>query len=136
MDNLPPSRRSCLMARIRGKNTGPEVAVRRLLHSMGYRFRLHRRDLPGSPDLVLPRFKLAIFVHGCFWHRHPKCRLASTPTTNSAFWLEKFRANRKRDQRNERQLAAAGWRVVVVWQCQLAHVEKLKARLRQIIDER
>ncbi|HVA50079.1 MAG TPA: DNA mismatch endonuclease Vsr [Pirellulales bacterium] len=136
MDMLTGAQRSALMGRVRGKDTKPELALRRLLHRMGYRFRLHRRDLPGSPDLVLPRFKLAIFVHGCFWHRHPRCRLATTPATNSAFWLEKFRTNRKRDRRNQRQLAAAGWRVLVVWQCELAQVDKLKERLRGLIEER
>lgn len=136
MDRLTSAQRSALMARVRGKNTAPELALRRLLHGMGYRFRLHRGDLPGSPDLVLPRFKVAIFVHGCFWHRHAKCRLATVPATNTAFWIEKFRANQKRDRSKEKQLTAVGWRVLVIWQCQLAQPDELRERISRFVNER
>ncbi len=107
------------MSRIRGKDTKSEMAVRSMLHAMGARFRLHRRDLPGSPDIVLPRRNLVVFVHGCFWHRHRGCKVAATPKTRRAFWQAKFAANIARDRRVIRRLRAAGWRVAVVWECQL-----------------
>lgn len=115
----PPSReRSALMARVRGRDTKPEVTVRRALNAMGKRFRLFRRDLPGRPDIVLPRYGLALFVHGCFWHRHEGCRLSSTPKTRVEFWAEKFAANIARDARSVAELRALGWRVGVIWECE------------------
>lgn len=117
------------MGRVRGKNTGPEVMVRRIAHALGYRFRIHRRDLPGTPDLVFSGKRKAIFVHGCFWHRHPGCRKASTPMTRSEFWQAKFARNVERDARNERELRAAGWDVLTVWECETRDVETLSSTL-------
>ena len=107
------------MANIKGSNTGPEIALRKALHALGLRFRLHDRKLPGRPDIVLPRWKAVIFVHGCFWHRHEGCRYATVPATRPQFWNEKFAANVSRDQRNLDGLASAGWRTRVVWECDL-----------------
>jgi len=106
------------MARVAQKGSQPEMVVRRALHGLGYRFRLHRRDLPGSPDLVLVRQRLAIFVHGCFWHRHPGCKHTTSPKTRAAFWEAKFAANIARDQRVTTTLQSLGWRVNVVWECE------------------
>lgn len=117
------------MSRIRSKDTTPEKTVRSLLHRMGYRFRLHRRDLPGKPDIVLPKYRTAIFVHGCFWHRHPGCRCTTTPKSNVDFWQAKFRANVERDRKARRDLRAGGWQVVVVWECQTKHLDTLAERL-------
>lgn len=100
------------------KHTAPEMAVRRILHAMGYRFRVQRRDLPGSPDIVLPKYKTAIFVHGCFWHRHPSCKKATTPKTRVPFWIEKFERNVLRDRQKEAALREMGWQVLVVWECE------------------
>ena len=111
--------RSRNMSAIKSKNTKPEIAVRKLLHSMGYRFRLHRKDLPGSPDIVLPKYKTVIFVHGCFWHRHENCKYASTPKTRREFWEKKFRENINRDNLNQANLALKGWKIIIIWECQL-----------------
>ena len=119
------------MSRVRGRDTKPEMIVRRALHAMGYRFRLHRRDLPGSPDLVLPSRSVALFVHGCFWHRHSGCRLASTPKTRTDFWLAKFQRNVARDAANEARLRELGWRVIVVWECETRSPISLEERLRK-----
>lgn len=117
------------MARIRGKNTGPELAVRKVLHRLGFRFRLHRRDLPGRPDLVLPRHRTAVLVHGCFWHRHQGCKNATTPKSNVEFWEAKFARNTARDAETEQALTACGWRVLTVWECETVSVEQLQAKL-------
>src|SRR5208283_218253 len=109
VDRISRESRSALMRAVRGKDTKPEVRVRRVLHHMGLRFRLHRGDLPGRPDIVLPRWKLVIFVHGCFWHRHAGCKKTTTPAANHAFWQNKFEQNRKRDRRKCRQLRQCGW---------------------------
>lgn len=119
VDFLSPSERSERMSRIRSSNTSPEVAVRRALHRLGFRFRLNRKDLPGSPDIVLPRFKTVVFVHGCFWHRHVGCKVATTPKSNTDFWVEKFDRNVARDTRSRQLLEAQGWKVIVVWECEL-----------------
>ena len=111
--------RSRNMSAIKSKNTKPEIAVRKLLHSMGYRFRLHRKDLPGSPDIVLPKYKTVIFVHGCFWHRHENCKYASTPKTRQEFWEAKFRENIKRDKLNQENLSSKGWKIIIVWECEI-----------------
>ena len=116
-DIVDRQRRSEMMAGIRGRDTAPEMAVRRIAHRMGLRFRLHRKNLPGRPDLVLPKHRLAVFVHGCFWHRHEGCRYASTPKSRVAFWTEKFESNVARDARQEAALRALGWRVLIIWQC-------------------
>ena len=117
------------MARIRGANTKPEVVVRKLLHGMGYRYRLHDRKLPGRPDIVLRRRRSVIFVHGCFWHQHPGCSRAFQPATNIGFWSTKFQANMDRDSRACTELARLGWRVLVVWECEVREPESLKSRL-------
>ena len=118
VDSLSPERRSWNMGRIRARNTRPEIIVRSLLHRMGYRFSLRRNDLPGKPDIVLPKHRTVIFVHGCFFHRHAGCSYASEPKTNAEFWRQKFEANVRRDRRNQNQLRNEGWRVIVVWECQ------------------
>ena len=105
------------MSRVSGKNTKPELVVRSLLHNIGYRFRLHRNDLPGKPDIILPKYKKIIFVHGCFWHVHDGCNFSMTPSSRKEFWSEKFETNEKRDKRNYDALLASGWRVLVVWEC-------------------
>ena len=111
--------RSRNMSAIKSKNTKPEITLRKLLHSMGYRFRLHRKDLPGSPDIVLPKYKTVIFVHGCFWHRHENCKYASTPKTREEFWEAKFRENINRDKLNQENLSSKGWKIIVVWECEI-----------------
>jgi DNA mismatch endonuclease, patch repair protein len=126
------------MRRIRSKDTGPERTVRSILHRMGYRFRLHRTDLPGSPDLVLPGRRAVIFVHGCYWHRHRACRRGqSTPSENTDFWQAKFDKNQARDVRVEKELADLGWKVVVVWECEIKprNIEALKTRLQKELSQ-
>lgn len=117
MDRLTPAQRSGHMSRIRQADTRPELQVRRGLHAARLRFRLHRKDLPGRPDIVLPRHSAVIFVHGCFWHGHKGCRYAVVPKTRRPFWKEKFRANRERDVRQKKELRRLKWRVLVVWEC-------------------
>ena len=114
-----PKKRSEIMAKVHSANTAPEIRVRKLLHSMGYRFRLHRRDLPGNPDIVLPKYKTVIFVHGCFWHGCPTCRHASIrPVTNAEYWERKLNRTLERDKNNVAALEHMGWRVVIVWECE------------------
>lgn len=132
MDNMSPDRRSEVMARIGGKNTKPEILVRRVLHAMGYRFRLHRKDLPGKPDIVLPKYRTVVFVHGCFWHGCQKCdRGTRKPKSNEEFWLRKIEGNRRRDSDSRKRLEELGWRVVVVWQCEIANIEALRVNLNR-----
>jgi DNA mismatch endonuclease (patch repair protein) len=135
-DTLTPSQRSACMAAIRGADTRPEMAVRRLVHSLGHRYRLHHRKLPGTPDLVLPRHKCVVFVHGCFWHMHYCKRGKSTPRTNAEFWRTKRERTRIRDRRNIAALKRAGWRVFVVWECQTREPLKLADRLDAFIGSR
>nr|WP_323873615.1 DNA mismatch endonuclease Vsr [Roseomonas mucosa] len=123
------------MSRVAQKNTKPEMIVRSLAHGLGYRFRLHRSDLPGTPDIVFPRLRKAIFVHGCFWHRHPGCRLASTPKSRPEFWEPKFRANVERDHRKEEQLRKAGWDVETIWECETRDPGRLMERLKATLSE-
>lgn len=111
--------RSKNMSAIKGKNTSPEMIVRKALFSHGFRYRLHVSALPGKPDIVLPKYKTVIFVHGCFWHRHEGCRYATTPESNRDFWLEKLTANVQRDQMNYQKLQSMGWKIVLVWECEL-----------------
>lgn len=129
MDTFSPEERSRIMRRVRGKDTAPELRVRGTLHRMGYRFRLHRRDLPGNPDIVLPKHRTVVFVHGCFWHRHPGCKAASTPAARQEYWLPKFERTVKRDRAARRKLAALGWRVIVIWECQTKDRAKLARKL-------
>lgn len=124
-DRIDQKRRSANMAAIKAKHTGPEVSVRKALHAKGFRFRLHRSDLPGRPDVVLPKYRVALFVHGCFWHRHQGCADASIPKSNTEFWLTKLNGNVSRDKRNREELIALGWRVYVVWECELKN-KKMK----------
>lgn len=135
-DIFSPSDRSALMSRIRGKDTAPERAVRSLVHGLGYRFRLHGRDLPGRPDLVLPRLATVIFVHGCFWHRHQGCRFATTPATRVRFWKEKFDRNVERDRQTAAALRRLGWSVITVWECQLRHPDRVLSRLARVLAAR
>ncbi|HUV50351.1 MAG TPA: very short patch repair endonuclease [Anaerolineae bacterium] len=122
MDTLTLEKRSWNMGRIRSKDTKPEKAVRSLLHKSGYRFRIHRKDLPGKPDIVLPKFKTVIFVHGCFWHRHDGCEYAYTPKSRQEFWKAKFKGNIKRDQKNRDELERLGWKVIVIWECEIKNL--------------
>lgn len=133
-DHLDPDARSRLMAKIGPKNSKPEMTVRRLAHALGYRFRLHRRDLPGTPDLVFPSRRKAIFVHGCWWHRHADCKKATEPKTRSDFWRAKFDRNVARDRRVEADLKRAGWEVFTVWECQTKDVDVLRAGLTRFLD--
>jgi DNA mismatch endonuclease (patch repair protein) len=135
VDTLTPAQRSERMSRIRSTNTRPEVALRKALHRLGFRFRLHGRRLPGKPDIVLPKYHTAIFVHGCFWHRHAGCKVATTPKSNTEFWVGKFGRNTARDAIKQAQLEAEGWKVVVVWECDLKTEEKAQAAASMIGDE-
>lgn len=135
-DVFTKSKRSEVMSRIRGRDTKPERAVRSVLHRLGYRFRLHRTDLPGKPDIVLPRSKIVIFVHGCFWHRHEGCRFAYTPKTRTEFWLKKLESNVAHDHKVQTQLAELDWLVITVWECELRTPEKLTKRLDDAIKGR
>lgn len=121
MDRITPERRSANMARIKGKNTKPEMVVRRLVHALGYRYRLHRRDLPGKPDLVFESRKAVIFVHGCFWHQHgdPMCKNSTLPKTRTEFWYNKLKGNFDRDARNQKALTELGYRILTIWECEL-----------------
>ena len=118
-DIVDVATRSRMMSGIRAQNTRPEIAVRRALHARGFRFRLHDHRLPGSPDIILPKFHATIFVHGCFWHRHEGCKFASTPSTRPEFWEAKFQGNKQRDNRNLEELLSLGWRVATIWECAL-----------------
>lgn len=129
MDTLTPSERSTRMRAIKGKDTKPELAVRRILHRDGYRFRLHRRDLPGRPDIVFPGRRKILLVHGCFWHGHDGCRTAHIPKTRTDYWAEKISSNRQRDARTLGLLLALGWDVEVIWECQVKDGQSLLRRL-------
>jgi DNA mismatch endonuclease (patch repair protein) len=122
------------MAAIHSKNTTPELAIRKLVYAMGYRYRLHGKGLPGKPDLVFVRRRKVIFVHGCFWHRHRGCPRTSTPKTRPDFWQEKFDQNVRRDRRTEKSLKADGWEILTVWQCELRDLNKLTKRLNNFLD--
>lgn len=134
MDTLTPAERSARMALVRAKDTKPELLARRLVHGMGYRYRLHRRDLPGTPDLVFPGRSKVICIHGCFWHRHADCALARLPKSRSDFWLPKLTANAERDARNVHALRRLGWSVLTIWECQLGDTAKLANRIRRFLD--
>jgi DNA mismatch endonuclease (patch repair protein) len=124
------------MARVRSKNSRPELAVRGIVFALGHRYRLHARDLPGCPDLVFRPRRKVIFVHGCFWHRHAGCALARIPKSRIDFWTAKLEGNRKRDERNKRALAREGWKVLIIWECQLRDVARLEARIGRFLDEK
>lgn len=129
-DCLTQEQRSANMRAIRGRDTAPELRVRRAAHAAGLRFRLQRRDLPGTPDLVFPRHRVALFVHGCYWHRHPGCRFATVPSSNVDFWTGKFSANVERDRRKAHELQENGWRVAVIWECETRDQQALPALVR------
>lgn len=131
VDTVDAATRSRMMSGIRSKNTQPEMAVRRFLHAKGYRYRIHRTDLAGKPDIVIPRLKTCIFVHGCFWHRHPGCPYATTPKTRPEFWDEKFQKNVARDLANIAALDAGGWNVLIIWECQLKKDPETLDRLEE-----
>jgi len=124
------------MSRVRGKDTKPEKSVRQAAHALGLRFRLHRADLPGRPDLVLAKHRLAIFVHGCFWHRHHGCSKATMPKTQAAFWADKFEANVNRDRVAQEKLTAAGWRVAIIWECETRDRAALEGTLAGLVPHR
>ena len=128
-DRISKERRSWNMSRIRAANTQPELVVRSALHRLGYRFRLHSRTLPGRPDIVLPKWKTVIQVHGCFWHRHNGCKFAYTPKSRRDFWTRKFTDNMERDLRTARRLRRMGWRVLTIWECQVCDPQRLTKRL-------
>jgi len=136
MDTLSPEARSERMARVRGKDTGPELRVRRLVHGMGYRYRLHDKRLPGSPDLVFAGRRKLIFIHGCFWHRHPDpaCKLARMPKSRREFWEPKLESNRARDERVAAALAEQGWKQLVVWECECGQTKALEDRIRAFLE--
>jgi|ERR1041384_8821713 DNA mismatch endonuclease (patch repair protein) len=132
-DKFTPDERSRIMSRVKGKNTQPEKIVRTLLHSLGYRFRLHRKDLPGNPDIVLPRHKRVIFVHGCFWHGHEGCPRAARPTTNVDFWNRKIDGNIKRDKKVRKELRSLDWEILIIWQCQTRSTDALRMRIEKFL---
>ena len=123
-DTLSPAERSERMSRIKSKDTAPEITLRKALHRMGLRFRLHGRSLPGKPDIVFPRYRAVVMVHGCFWHRHSGCKVASVPKSNTQFWLSKFERNVERDAANKLSLESTGWAVITVWECELSSQAK------------
>jgi DNA mismatch endonuclease (patch repair protein) len=135
-DPLSPEERSKRMSLVRAKDTKPEMRVRRLVHSMGYRYRLHVRNLPGCPDLVFRKWRKVIFVHGCFWHQHDCAMGNRMPKSRVEFWQEKLQGNKKRDARNQRQLKAEGWSVLVIWECQTAsgETDRLRTRIARFLD--
>ncbi len=131
MDNLSKSKRSWNMSRIKSSNTSPEIIVRKLLHKLGYRFRLHRKDLPGKPDIVLSKYKTVIEVRGCYWHRHNGCPDATTPKSNTEFWVKKFAGTVKRDKLNLKKITELGWNVIVVWQCETKELSLLTKKIEK-----
>lgn len=136
MDIVSQKIRSRMMAGIRNKDTKPEILVRKHLHSLGFRFRLHRRIGKTRPDLVLPRWKTCIFVHGCYWHRHEGCKLASEPKSNTAFWKSKFNKNVERDKRNVKELRSLGWSVGIIWECSVRSGTFLETQVKELITKR
>lgn len=134
-DIYEPRKRSEIMSRIRGRGTKPEIIVRRIAHNLGFRFRLHRKELPGRPDIVFPRHRAVIMVHGCFWHRHPGCKHASSPKTRKSYWKNKLEDNVARDRRNETALRKLGWRVMVIWECETKDRKAVAARIKSFFPQ-
>lgn len=132
-DHLTPLKRSLNMSRINSKNTAPEKKLRSLLHLMGFRFRLHDKKLPGKPDIILPRYKTVIFMNGCFWHQHPGCRRSNLPKSNQEYWLNKLKRNVERDAVNIKLLETAGWKVLVIWECETKDIDNLSLKLRKFL---
>jgi DNA mismatch endonuclease, patch repair protein len=135
-DSVSKKRRSEIMGLVKNKNTRPEIALRQLLHGMGYRFRLHRGDLPGRPDIVLPKWRTVVFLHGCFWHRHAGCPNTRTPKSKIKFWTKKFDDNVSRDVENQRTLLGMGWRVLVIWECEMQNLDAVASRVRYVMEDR
>ena len=135
-DKLTPERRSKNMGNIRSKDTTPEIIVRKLAHSLGYRFRLHRKDLPGKPDLVFPSKKKIIFVHGCFWHQHddPNCKISRLPKSRIDYWIPKLQKNVERDKEHQKVLASQGWTVLVIWECEVRDIDKLARKICKFLS--
>jgi DNA mismatch endonuclease, patch repair protein len=136
MDVVDPATRSRMMSGIRSKNTNPELIVRKFLHAHGYRFRIHRKDLAGNPDIVLPKLRTCIFVHGCFWHRHLNCKYATTPKTRIDFWNDKFAKNVERDLRKRDELEREGWTVLTVWECELKRSDEVLVALLEKLQSK
>ena len=135
-DVFSKEKRSRIMSRIKGRDTKPEILVRSLIHRMGFRFRIQRRDLPGNPDIVLPRRGKVIFVNGCFWHGHKRCKRSKRPTTNEAFWNKKLDGNIERDKRFRRELRRLGWTILVIWECETQNQDKLMSKLERFLNDR
>ena len=133
MDIYSSRKRSIIMSKISGKNTKPEMIVRKYLHSLGYRYSLHRKDLPGKPDLVLSKYNTVIFINGCFWHSHKNCKASALPTSNKKFWEKKISDNILRDKKYIRELRSKGWKVIIVWQCQLKNQIVQQKTIKRII---
>ncbi|MDL1981718.1 MAG: very short patch repair endonuclease [Deltaproteobacteria bacterium] len=134
-DVFSQEKRSWIMSRVKGRDTKPEILVRSFIFRMGFRFRLHRRDLPGTPDIALPRHGKVIFVHGCFWHGHKRCPRSKRPTTNENFWNNKLDGNIKRDKRYRRELRQMGWKVLIIWECETKSPEKLLQKLERFLND-
>jgi DNA mismatch endonuclease (patch repair protein) len=134
VDKFTKQARSKIMAQVKSENTSPELAIRKLLHRLGYRFRLHRKDLPGKPDIVLPKYRTVIFVHGCFWHGHPGCKRAARPASNTDFWNKKLDRNIERDRKAREELEKTGWRVMTIWECEIKNAGKVEEKLQFLSD--
>lgn len=134
-DVFTKKKRSWIMSRVKGRDTKPEILVRSFVHRMGFRFRIHRRDMPGNPDIVLPQHSKVIFMHGCFWHGHKRCPRSKRPTTNEGFWNKKLDRNIERDKRFRRKLRSMGWKALVVWQCETRKPEKLIGKLERFLHD-
>ncbi len=134
-DVFPESKRSWIMSRVRGKDTSPELIVRSLIHGLGYRFRLHRKDLPGKPDIVFPCRRKVIFVHGCFWHGHDCARGNRVPKTNNTYWKEKVGRNLERDKKHQCELDLLGWRTLIIWECQIKDINALRSVIISFLEE-
>ncbi len=135
MDVFSKEKRSQIMSCVSGKNTKPELIVRSLLHHMRYRFRLHRKDLPGKPDIILPKYKKVIFIHGCFWHGHKNCTRSKRPTTNNEFWQKKLDRNMQHDKEIVHNLKGLGWDILIVWTCEIKNIDQLKDKILKFLEE-
>jgi len=133
-DHLTSKKRSWNMSLIRSANTAPEIIVRKMLYSFGFRFRLHKKDLPGKPDIVLKKYKTVIFVHGCFWHQHKRCKRSNIPKSNRSYWKPKLNRNIKRDSRHKADLKKIGWRTITIWECETKTIEKLRKKLVKALN--
>jgi DNA mismatch endonuclease (patch repair protein) len=134
-DHLTKAKRSWNMSHIRSKNTKPEIIVRSLLHRMGYRFRIHQKNLPGKPDIVLAKYKTIIFIHGCFWHRHKGCKRCTTPSTNQKYWLPKLGRNIVKDKLNKKLLKKNGWLPIIVWECEIKKLDRLAGKINKLLKK-